>query len=50
MEDFMQTNMFAWICSVFAHLIVQSDIQKLATYADLNCNIVSGILLSHIFG
>ena len=22
MEDFAQTNMFAWICIVFAHLII----------------------------
>ena len=27
MEGFVQTNMFAWICTVFAHLIIDCIIQ-----------------------
>ena len=35
MEDLVQTSIFAWICTVFAHLIHGYAIQypKLATYA-----------------
>ena len=35
MEDLMQTSMFAWMCTIFLIwlLVMQSDIQKLVTYA-----------------
>ena len=32
MEDFSQINVFAWICTAFAHLIMV-DIRKVVTYA-----------------
>ena len=31
MEDFVQMNIFAWICTIFAHLIIGCAIQYLKT-------------------
>ena len=47
MEDFAQTNMFAWICIVFAHLIIGCAI-RYSIIAKYTTCIHVGIYLSTV--
>ena len=48
MEDFEQTNMFAWICTIFAHLIIGCVIRypKLAIYAKFMLSTVNYFIIT----